>query len=437
MKTVVLYALFDPASPADVRYIGITNNPKNRLRCHIHDSVKALERAAKGDDRRSYKDNWIISVIEAGRKPQMRVLALLAPCECQKTHFKDCVVVSTEQRSIAVYLRDGYRLTNGTEGGERVIYTPEAKERLRAGLLRPEVRARISEASRAHNNRPEVKKQASVRSRSLWKDPYFRDTVIASLKESLATPEAKKKKSKAMRKARSTPESRLKTSAISKVLWQRQGYREVLKEKISKRNKALWRDQEYRRKQKLGLSPEKIAKQAAGVRAFWANASPERREERRKLSKEIMSCPERKKKHVERMKRYFSDPVNRKKHSIALKEALNRPEVKVRRKATLAKPEVRQRLVERAIEVQSRAGMKEKISAGVARFFAENPEARRRTAEQLLAAAAISRQNPEMVARRLAAVRAASSRPDVRRRRLERQITRIEEKIAALEEKPT
>src|SRR6266550_5497194 len=96
--TTFIYALIDPRT-RDVRYIGKADNPGVRFQRHIND-VK------RGD--KSYKANWIRSLLAKGLRPVFRIID-----EVLKTEWQ-----AAEAAYIAVYREEGCRLVNTHPGGE-------------------------------------------------------------------------------------------------------------------------------------------------------------------------------------------------------------------------------------------------------------------------------------------------------------------------------
>lgn len=95
-KEFYLYALVDPENQQVPKYIGITCNPKNRLKKHIED--KAINKKTK----------WIKSLQEGGKLPKMIILK-----KTENIHQ----VIDWEIKAIE-QSKNKYELTNSTEGGE-------------------------------------------------------------------------------------------------------------------------------------------------------------------------------------------------------------------------------------------------------------------------------------------------------------------------------
>jgi hypothetical protein len=112
MAKVFIYALIDPDTK-QVRYIGKTINPKDRPSQHIR------------DPKRTYKRNWLMTVLKRGKKPEFTILEEVDEREWQ----------IAEKRWISLYRPQG-NLTNMTEGGlgggsGKRNLTEEGRERLR------------------------------------------------------------------------------------------------------------------------------------------------------------------------------------------------------------------------------------------------------------------------------------------------------------------
>jgi hypothetical protein len=110
-----IYALKHPLD-LGVRYIGKTDRPIHRLRCH-------LARASAGG---THKDNWVNNLKAQGLSPVMEILA-----EIKTEDWQDA-----ERAFIVAFHLAGFDLTNTTDGG-------------RGGLtMSPEIKAKIGDAHR-------------------------------------------------------------------------------------------------------------------------------------------------------------------------------------------------------------------------------------------------------------------------------------------------
>ena len=92
-----IYALIDPTTDK-IRYIGKSNNPKQRLLRHIKDVYKNI----------SYKNSWLRSLLSNSLYPELFILDEVSYEEWQ----------FWEQHYISLYKYYGYTLTNMTIGGE-------------------------------------------------------------------------------------------------------------------------------------------------------------------------------------------------------------------------------------------------------------------------------------------------------------------------------
>lgn len=96
-----IYSLIDP-NTNEIRYIGKTNNPDNRLKRHLQSCY--LEKY----DKNTYKSNWIKSLLRENKNPIMEII-------------EECDLSTVNQREIYwidKMKNDGFKLTNLSEGGE-------------------------------------------------------------------------------------------------------------------------------------------------------------------------------------------------------------------------------------------------------------------------------------------------------------------------------
>lgn len=98
MGSIAIYGLFDPASPAQIRYVGKANQPESRLNQHIRKAQSGAKLPVSA---------WIRSVLKAGRRPGCKVLAY-----CTALSWEE-----TETRLIRMHLENGHRLCNVSGGG--------------------------------------------------------------------------------------------------------------------------------------------------------------------------------------------------------------------------------------------------------------------------------------------------------------------------------
>lgn len=98
MQIVYIYTLSDPTTN-EIRYIGQTNDMKERLRNHL--SECNLQDTTK-------KNNWIVSLYQKGVVPLMELLDI-----GNSNNINDL-----EKYWISQFKNWGFKLTNGTEGGD-------------------------------------------------------------------------------------------------------------------------------------------------------------------------------------------------------------------------------------------------------------------------------------------------------------------------------
>lgn len=95
MKTTFIYELIDPKTN-QVRYIGKSNNPKERFYQHLSDKKK------------THKGNWVRFLLNENLKP---ILEVIDKVDINEWKF-------WEQHYISLYKSWGFDLTNNTNGGE-------------------------------------------------------------------------------------------------------------------------------------------------------------------------------------------------------------------------------------------------------------------------------------------------------------------------------
>lgn len=137
-KPWVIYALSDPRAPAEVRYVGKTvKKPEYRLTEHLAYSRKPVV---------THLTCWLRSLSEIGLKPEILVL---------ERGEAGADWISAEQRWIASFRAQGYKLCNATDGGEGGLgskRSPESIAKVVAAITgrkaSPESRLRMSEAKK-------------------------------------------------------------------------------------------------------------------------------------------------------------------------------------------------------------------------------------------------------------------------------------------------
>lgn len=110
-RIVYIYALIDPNTD-EIRYIGMTVEPKRRLYVHLR---------ARTD---TYRDRWIRALCAEGRPPSMRII--------EETTSDQAAM--RERHWITAYRAQEAPLTNGTDGGDGTL----------GRIVTDEVRAKIA-----------------------------------------------------------------------------------------------------------------------------------------------------------------------------------------------------------------------------------------------------------------------------------------------------
>lgn len=95
MNTTFIYSLEDPIT-GQIRYVGKSNNIKKRLVQH------------RFDNHKSYKTNWIKSLKDNNLEPILNIID-----EVPKEEWS-----FWEKHYISLYKSWGFKLTNGTDGGD-------------------------------------------------------------------------------------------------------------------------------------------------------------------------------------------------------------------------------------------------------------------------------------------------------------------------------
>lgn len=145
--TIYVYVLTDPRYPDDVRYVGVTDKPKKRLRQHI----------ANAKIEHNHRAHWINSLLGNGLTPIMTIID-----EADIDNWQQC-----EIKWIAHYRGVGCKLVNSTDGGEGsrgVIQSEEARkktsERMKGVPKSDDHRRKLSESQK---NKPPANEETRKR----------------------------------------------------------------------------------------------------------------------------------------------------------------------------------------------------------------------------------------------------------------------------------
>lgn len=188
---ITIYALHDPES-GELRYVGKTKNKlRTRILQHKHHALWLK--------KRNHLHNWLCALDARGLTPVGSVLEQLPA---------DGDWQSAERRWISHYRSLGYKLLNGTDGGEGVsgrVWRPSPEhieasrqkmlghvqgeewlrrksESLRKHYENPEAYAVRANFCREINARPEVRAKQSEAAKKRWADPEFKQRVSAAMR---------------------------------------------------------------------------------------------------------------------------------------------------------------------------------------------------------------------------------------------------------------
>lgn len=133
--TIYIYTLSCPKTGA-VRYVGVTNNPSNRLRQHIKDSKR----------QNNHRTHWINSLLRDGLNPIMTEID-----ETDIDNWAQC-----EMAWIAHYRAMGCDLVNSTDGGQGGFNPSEETRKKRSESMRGKIFSdeHRRNLSKAQKNKP-------------------------------------------------------------------------------------------------------------------------------------------------------------------------------------------------------------------------------------------------------------------------------------------
>lgn len=143
-RPIYIYGLADPDT-GEIRYIGKSIRVYDRLSNHCNDRS------------RNHRTNWIKTLLQVGKKPALVILEELP---------HDADWQDSERRWIAHARSNGWRLTNGTDGGDGLMNPPEeVREKIRATWVgrkhSPETLAKYSEMRKGKLHSDEWKQNMS------------------------------------------------------------------------------------------------------------------------------------------------------------------------------------------------------------------------------------------------------------------------------------
>lgn len=141
----IIYSLVDPRDRQHVRYVGKTIiGLSSRLKSHLHFS------ALKSN---THRNNWIKSLLSVNIKPEISMIEEIFDDDVNKHNER-------ERYWIRFFKNLGYRLVNGTEGGDGVIPTEETRLKIsirtKEAMKDPEIRRKISLNNTGRKQTPET-----------------------------------------------------------------------------------------------------------------------------------------------------------------------------------------------------------------------------------------------------------------------------------------
>lgn len=334
--TIYIYALLCPKG--EVRYIGKTNQPTQRLRKHIS--------GARTGKERHHNANWIRTLLSAGELPTMEVLCAVPENETWQ---------ETEKYFIDAYRAMGFRLTNILEGGGAEFdVSPEA-------VAARAAKAKITRAS------PEYRAKIGKISSDCWADPVLRAGRLEAMAKARLKPGHREKRVAAAKEIASRPEVKAKRSKAIKASFAT-GLREITimrPEIIAKRKAGIekrWSDPAEKEKVRLALLDPKRQEDMQA-----AAHTPEAKQKRAAKMAVIQNDPAYLANQAAKSKAKWADPEYREKMQAkrqALHDRTHTPEhlammrdrrnAKKREKRASENPEAReQRLAERRAKRQA------------------------------------------------------------------------------------
>ena len=237
---IYVYALVDPRSPEQIRYVGHAIDVDGRRKRHINDA---------STQSRTHKVCWIRKLLSDGVEPDA-VKKVVVASRNEAAHYETLL--------ISAYKSSGHRLTNSTAGGDGVVeWTPELRARVRMlklGKKRgPHTDATKRKMSAAHKGRIrspqeiEANKKVGIARRGKPISETARASFVAMGERNRGKKRPADVVAKYVAKLRS-PEVRAKLSAASKLRWQLGlGITEEGRKRLSESAKRLWSERGHTR----------------------------------------------------------------------------------------------------------------------------------------------------------------------------------------------
>lgn len=166
-----VYGLVDNTEPTNIRYIGVTVNPRKRLSDHISEA-----RSGRGDKTNSHKCRWIRKVLESQGSVHMIVLAQFS--DSASAYREEKILVSVNSKN----------LTNKAEGGigGLTVTDPALKSALYRKIkdsYTEEKRALTGKRISAMWDDEDYRERETQRRRDQWNSEEYRRAQKEGLKE--------------------------------------------------------------------------------------------------------------------------------------------------------------------------------------------------------------------------------------------------------------
>lgn len=167
MKTFHIYALCEPGT-GEVRYIGATHNPVQRMYNHWR-----LSNSNNHNGWKSPSVLWLEALKQLKTKPTMQILEVVPEDQWREA----------ERKWIAFYREQGANLTNISPGGDSVSEETLQKRRGNPNKrsVSEQARKKQSESMKKRYQDPEVRRAVSETTRKQWANPEMRATLVEAL----------------------------------------------------------------------------------------------------------------------------------------------------------------------------------------------------------------------------------------------------------------
>ena len=186
---VYIYTLIDPISK-EVKYIGKANSYHRRYISHLNDAIK------QSRIKKQKVSIWIKELLDKNLKPDMEVIEVANESNWQER----------ERYWIAEYRKKG-NILNIHKGGTGLDYNEEMRKKksatIKALWKNPEYRERVL-ASRKNMYTPELRKKIGENSKKAFQNPETKERHKQSMKETMSDLDIRKRISETLKNTLST-----------------------------------------------------------------------------------------------------------------------------------------------------------------------------------------------------------------------------------------